>query len=138
MSTDQTFGASRVPSFPHDPQAIQMARSMLEVPYDAEVPLLPLLLAALDERDLVPEDFPLLGEPLPVEEQLQLVERALERGRVQCAHLLAIPIGCPREIRGGRVEWGVRRWLKNKRRCLQAEAIFSRSMRAELRNEWRD
>ncbi len=88
---------------------------MADLPYvppdDAEQPLLPLLLAELGKRDLTPDDFPdeLL---LPWPEQRQLIEKALERGRIHCAHPMAVPLGFPMRPPGGRVEWALRRWLK--------------------------
>jgi hypothetical protein len=78
---------------------------------EAEAPLLPLLLATLNERDLTPDDFP-NAEPLPWPDSVLLIAKSLDVGRVHCAHLLAIPWGFPRAPKGGRVEWALRRWLK--------------------------
>ena len=77
---------------------------------DAEVPLLPLLLATMEERDLVPEDFP-DEKPLPWPEHRQIIVRAIARGKVQMAALLATPCGF-RVTGGGRLGWALNRWLK--------------------------
>ena len=73
------------------------------------------MLAALEYRDLTPEDFPPGGDALPPAEQLQLIARALDRKRVACAHLMAVKLGFPWHPRGGRVEWALQRWLRGRK-----------------------
>jgi hypothetical protein len=86
---------------------------------DAEQPLLPLLLATLAVRDLVPEDFP-DGRALEWAEQVQLIEAALglaarrsdRPGALECAELMAEACGFQARRYRGRVEWALRKWIK--------------------------
>jgi hypothetical protein len=103
-----TIEAAVVALKPAEPEP--EAKPELEPDPDAEVPLLPLLLAELEHRDLTPEDFPNGGDPLKLEDQRQVIEKALAVGRIQCAALMATPLGF--RCSGGRLEWALKRWLK--------------------------
>ena len=94
-------------------------RTRCTLDVDAEQPLLPLLLATAQVRDLTPEDFP--SGRLPWLEQRQLIELSLAQGKDDQAHRLAIPFGWPSTPpRGGRTAWALRRWLKLMRRIEDA------------------
>ena len=76
---------------------------------DVEQPLLPLLLAELEKRNLRFDDFPEPGKPLPWPDQRQLIEKAIAVGRLDCAAGMAA--ACGFRVTGGRLAWALKRWL---------------------------